>query len=178
MSPGTTAGGDPLSQVPAECLEPFQEFLSGMEPAASAYDFEAGGLHDWEQFMIALIPVATEMVTAYQETECLQATGSPDPGMYGAVLAWTQQNAPGSLTYLEVQEEMQEMGLPSGEGCSDFLEIHEEYVARGGTVFDLTRAERFHVYSTFGAINQWCGLQTAGEYTFRPEVLAYMVLEG
>lgn len=178
-SPTVTTTADPTSSVPPECLEPFQQFLIDMELAASTYDFEGAGLHDWEQFTIAIIPAATEMVTAYGQTMCLDpTTGSPDPAIYAAILDWTQQNAPGSLTWLEVQEEMQEMGLRSGENCSDFLEIHEEYVARGGTVFDLTRAERFHAYSTFGSINQWCDLRTAGDYTFRSDVLAYMVLEG
>lgn len=169
---------DPITAVPPECIEPFQEFLVGMEPAASAYDFETAGLHDWEQFIIAILPAASEMVEAYGQTSCLDpVTGSPDPAIYAAIVDWTEQNAPGSLTWLEVQEEMQEMGLTSGESCSDFLEIHEDYVARGGTVFDLTRAERFHAYSTFGSINQWCDLRTAGDYTFRADVLAFMMLE-
>jgi hypothetical protein len=164
-----TAGSDPLGTVPAECIEPFQEFLIDLEPAASAYDFEAGSLHEWELFMIALVPVATELVGAYQQTDCMTAdTGDVDPAIYPAVIEWTRQNAPGSLTYLEVTQEM--AGLPNGDECSDYIGIHEDYVARGGTVFDLTRAERFHVYNTFGAITNWCGLRTAGEYTFRPEV--------
>ncbi len=177
LSPGTTGSPEAVSldDLPAECIDPVKKFVIDIEPVVSVFDYEAGTLYDFEDMTIGLLPIATALYNQLQGTECLGTTGPIEGDAYPALIEFARQEAPGSVTWLEVQDEIQ--GLPSGETCSEYIESVQAFVDRGGTVFDLSRAERFLVYNQFGAVNAWCGLQTAGEYTNRPEVLAFMVLD-
>ncbi len=173
----TTVGSESVSldDLPPECVEPIKTFVEDIEPVVSVFDYETGTLEDFEQMTIGLLPIVSALYGVLQATPCVGTTGPIQGDAYPALIAFAQQEAPGSVAWLEVQRDVQD--YPYGEGCSEYIENLQTYVEQGGTVFDLTVAERFHAYNLFGSVMAWCPLQTGGEYSNRPEVLAFMVLD-
>ncbi|HEY6634467.1 MAG TPA: hypothetical protein VI141_02525 [Acidimicrobiia bacterium] len=177
-SPATSTTQDPaslLESLSPECLAALETFVIAIEDVVVDYDYDAARLFEFEDLTIGLIPPFTAFAGALQTAGCATDEGPITGDAYPALIAFAQQNAPGSVGYLQIQAEMQ--SLPVGESCSEYIEIVTEYVARGGTVADLTRAERFHVFGLIGSINAWCPLQTAGAFTTTSEMQAYLETE-
>lgn len=177
-SPAASTTQDPaqlLESLPPECVEPLKTFVIAIEDVVADYDYEAARLFEFEDLTIGLIAPFTAFAGALNAADCTSDEGPITDDAYPALIAFAEANAPGSVDYLRIQDEMQ--SLPAGESCTDYIDIVTDYVARGGTVADLTAAERFHAFGLIGSINAWCPLQTAGAFTTTSEMQAYLETE-
>jgi hypothetical protein len=167
MAGETTGGGT----VPSECLDVVQGFLQEIEPIVSTFDFQGGDIEDYLQLLMDQYPALTTLAEGVVGAQCGEMTQVVDPEMAPDLLAWAEQNAPGTVAYLEI---MTAETPERGNDCQAFIDTMQGYVDQGGAFADLEPSEKHDVANLYAAITSWCGLQTAGEYLSRPEVEGFL----
>lgn len=164
---GKTSGGT----VPAECVEVVEVFLQEIEPTVAGFDFEGGDIEDYLQLLMDQYPALTALAAGVLDARCEQTAGVVDPELAPDLMAWAEQNTPGTMTYLRI---LMAETPDRGNDCQTFIDTMQGYVDQGGAFADLEPSEKHDVANLYAAITSWCGLQTAGEYLSRPEVEGFL----
>jgi hypothetical protein len=181
-APATTAGNAPvtsaaggMSEEAQACLETVHDWIVAIEDDAGAVDFETVSFHDYQLFLVQIVPSAQAMIDEFQERGCLTIDQEAlDPASQD-VIQWAEVNAPGAVEYLELQQADEELDVV-GDCVSD-VEAMQAYVDGGGTVMDLSVRQRIHTYNLAGSIIQWCSLEVGERFVSSAEVSAFLEIE-
>jgi hypothetical protein len=167
----TIAAGTAGSTYPAECLEAVRGFLADIEPLVVDFDFVGGDIHAYLQLLAEQVPAMTVLAERSVAAQCEASNQLISPDMADELMAYAQDETPGSLAFLEIMS-----GEPAerGSDCQSYIGAMQGYVDQGGVFADLTPAEKYDVTTLYAAITSWCALQTAGEYLGRPETEGFL----
>jgi hypothetical protein len=129
-SPSTTGDtGGNSGDIPQECIDALNAYTIDIEEVVAGYDFENAGLREFEAMTIGLVPAASALVETLQGSGCLELNGPFSTGVYPALIDFAKKEAPGAVTYLEVQQAI--AGMPLGGSCSDDIDALQAYVDGG-----------------------------------------------
>jgi hypothetical protein len=167
----TSTAASAGSTYPAECLEAVRGFMIDIEPTVESFDFEGGDINAYLDLLTAQVPALTSLADRFLTAQCEMSEQLVTPQMADELMAFVEQEAPGTVVFLEIMSG----GRPErGDDCEAFTGAMQGYVDRGGVFADLTPAEKYDVANLYAAITNWCGLQTAGEYLSRPAVEGFL----
>jgi len=168
----TTAATAGFGDVPEVCLEAIQAFFVAIQGEWADYDFENATYVDYAETQNATIPAQMSLSEAMQNPVCAESAALLSPDGYPALLSWAETEAPGAVGYLEMSRAASD--LSTGTTCRDNIDDFQVYVDRGGTVADVSAAERWHVFGMAAFIDIWCPLQVGPAFLSQPEVEAFL----
>jgi hypothetical protein len=174
-SPESEASPTPsneLAEASQACIDAFVRFLVDVEDTVAGFDFAGASLEDYSSLSISLIPAVEALAGRAEGNRCAGRNGAPSAELIDPLIELARSEAPGSVAYLELLLAVSE--LRTSESCTEDIDALQTYVDAGGTIDDLTTAERWLAFDLATAINSWCSLQTAGEYLSRGEVERFL----
>jgi hypothetical protein len=177
-APGTSstsgASGE-LSEEAQACLDVVHRWVEAVEPAAAGVDFATVGFHDYQLFLVDIVPASQAMIDELSAADCFALPPEDIDPSSVSIVDWARANAPGAVGYLELQNNS--AGLDVVGDCASDVDALQDYVDGGGTVGDLTVEERIHAYNLAGAIIQWCSLEVGNRFVSQPEIEAFLEIE-
>jgi hypothetical protein len=189
-SVSTTLATDPPTTAPTsegsvdaiyqQCLDAVIDYLKEIEDDVASVDFATASLTEYQLVLVALLPAQEALYAKMMDIGCFE--GADDPvdfnspaGSNSLLMDLARMEAPGVIPYLELTQAMAD--LPTGD-CRDNIAALQAYVDRGGTVSDLSVAERIHAFNLTGLILQWCSLQTGHGFVYSSAVTTFLEIEG
>jgi len=157
------------------CMDAFLAFLVDIEDLVAGFDFEHASLFDYRDFALAQEPSTRKLYTRVQGGRCVGAGGQPPETILPLIMDRAKREAPGSVPYLELLLAMSD--LRTAGSCREDQRALLRYVRAGGTVSDVTVAERFHAYSLAASIDLTCGLRGAATFLGRGDVQRFLELD-
>jgi hypothetical protein len=151
----TTDATAVFAHIPEVCVDAIQTYLIAIEEPLAAYDFETSGWYDFVELQLAMFAAQEPLTEVVQDPACAEAAGLLDPENSTALLGWAETAAPGTVTFLEVSRDLNDLSI--GE-CETSIGDLQAYVNRGGTVADISTVERWHAFNLVAYILTWCDL--------------------
>lgn len=151
----TTAATAVFADIPEVCVAAIQTYLIAIEEPLAVYDFETSGWSDFVELQLAMSAAQEPLSEVVQAPACTEAAGLLDPENSTALLGWAETAAPGTVTFLEVSRDLNDMSIGD---CETSIGDLQAYVDRGGTVADISTVERWHAFNLVAYILTWCDL--------------------
>lgn len=176
-APATTQGEtdngsvSALSDMPAECLDAFDDFLLDIEPLVENFDFNNATQADFEEFAGDMEDVSApfeEMTTNCPELD-LEGLDSIQ-----AMREYAADVAPGTVAYFEyIEAVMGSSSVASGD-CEADIEALMAYVEGGTPMNELTLTDVTTVSGLLQAVSTECSAERFAEFVGDPEVSAFL----
>lgn len=94
------AGSASLDDMPQECIDALVGYLQVIEPVVEGVDFGSASVEDLESLGTELERVSEEYAASIQALDCPDPEGS-DEEAFDAIIALAEEEAPGTVPYLE-----------------------------------------------------------------------------
>jgi alkanesulfonate monooxygenase SsuD/methylene tetrahydromethanopterin reductase-like flavin-dependent oxidoreductase (luciferase family) len=157
-------------------------YLREVEPVIEGVDFNAATADEFEAITAELQPATDAYEAEIDAQGCddlnLDVT---DEEAFAALIDLAQQEAPGTVAYLEWIRDF--AGAVTGDGggggsvsgdCETDIAAIQEFVDRGGTMSDLTMGEVATVTQLITSISTNCTLTRFQEFTSQEDVMEFM----
>jgi hypothetical protein len=151
----TTAATAVFADIPQVCVDAIQTYLIAIEEPLGVYDFETSGWYDYVELQLAMVAAQEPLADVLQAPACAEAAGLLNPENSTALLGWAETAAPGSVAFLEVSRDLNDMSIVD---CETSIGDLQAYVDRGGSVADISTVERWHAFNLVAYILTWCDL--------------------
>lgn len=177
-SSGTeTTVPEALSDMPEECIDALVTYLQAIEPAVEDVDFADPSGPNLTELSSEIEASTAEATAEFESIECPDPLGGDDAARFEAVISIAEQEAPGTVAYLEWVS-----GLAAGFGdasevsgdCETDITTLQTIVDEGATMSDLTMAQVIEVGSLIASISTACSPARAEEFLAQEDVAAFL----
>jgi hypothetical protein len=166
-----------LADMPEECIDALVTYLQAVEPAVEDVDFEDPTGPDIEALSSEIAELTQGATAEFESIECPDPLGGDDVARFEAVIAIAEQEAPGTVGYLEWVA-----GLATGFGdssevsgdCETDITALQAIVGEGETMSDLTMTQVIEVGSLVASISTSCSPERAEEFFAEEDVAAFL----
>jgi hypothetical protein len=165
-----------LADMPEECVDALVDYLRAIEPTVEGVDFENMGEGQLETVMAELEGLSGDVTSEIERLDCPDPSGGDDEA-FAAVIALAQQEAPGTVGYLEwvaaFASGFEDIGEASGD-CETDIAALQSIIDQGGSMGDLTMTQVVEAGSLVASISTSCDAARAEEFFAQADVAAFL----
>jgi hypothetical protein len=163
--------------MPEECIDALVSYLQAIEPAVDGVDFENIDETELGTVMSELEAQTADATAEFENLECPDPLGNDNEARFAAVIAIAEQEAPGTVSYLEWVA-----GLATGFGeasevsgdCETDITALQAIIDEGGAMSDLTMTQVVEVGSLVASISTSCRPERAEEFFAQGDVAEFL----
>lgn len=176
----TTSEGDrgtvSFDDMPPECVDALVGLLQAIEPALEGVDFETLTASDMEALGTEMEALGEDYGGTLEDLDCPEPEGS-DEEAFAAMIEIAQQEAPGTVGYLEWIQSFataaDSMGEASGD-CETDIAAFELIVEENESMSTLTMEEIVEVGGLVTSISTVCSPERAQEFLSQDNVAGFL----
>jgi hypothetical protein len=163
--------------MPEECIDALVNYLQAIEPAVEGVDFEDPTGPDIDALGNEIEQLTGDATAEFENLECPDPLGNDDEARFDAVISIAEQEAPGTVAYLEwvaaFAAGFGEASEVSGD-CETDIGALQAMIDQGGTMSDLTMTQVIEVGSLVASISTSCSPERAEEFFAQESVTAFL----
>lgn len=168
-----------LSDMPPQCIELLGEFLRKLEPTVSAVDWEKATLAEFQTIADQFEADSSSFDTEAAAAGCDKYDLDPsDENQFEQMAALAAAEAPGTLGFINFLRALASSETDDGEvlpsDCDGTIGEIESYLAKGGTMQDLTITEVTRLSQLLTAIGANCTQEEANAFYGREDVTDFV----
>lgn len=170
---------DDFGDMPAECVDLLASFLRKIEPTVSSIDWDEATLADFEAFSEEFQADSTSFDAQISATGCnrYNLNGSDDR-QFEQMVELAAAEAPGTLGFLQFLNSLASSATatsdPVPSDCAGNIAAVEEFLARGGSMQDLTMAEVTRLGQLMTGVSDNCTAEESTAFFARDDLTAYL----
>ncbi len=176
---GDTITVDDFGDMPQECIDLLGSFLRKIEPKVSSVDWDKATLADFEAITKELEADSTSFDAETSAAGCnrYSLTGSDDR-QFEQMAELAAAEAPGTVGFLQFLNSLAGSATDTGESipsdCAGTIAAVEEFLARGGSMQDLTMAEVTGLGQLMTGVSDNCTAEESSAFFAREDLTTYL----
>jgi hypothetical protein len=178
-SDDTTITVDDFGDMPPQCIELLSTFLKQIEPTVSAIDWDTATLGDFEDFEDSFKTQsdAFDAETAAAGCDKYSLTGT-DQTQLEQMSELAAAEAPGTLGFIKFLGALTTAATATAgdlpTDCAGSIAAIEPYLAKGGTMTDMTMADLTRFGQLMPTISSNCTAEEAAAFYARADLTAFI----
>ena len=173
------SNGSAAEAMPQECIDLLGSFLRKIEPNVSTVDWDKATLADFEAFTQEIEADSNSFDAEISAAGCnrYSLTGSDDR-QFEQMAELAAAEAPGTVEYLQFLNSLAGSATATGESipsdCAGTIAAVEEFLARGGSMQDLTMPEVTRLGQLMTGVSDSCAAEESSAFFAREDLTTYL----
>jgi hypothetical protein len=170
---------DDFGDMPAECVDLLASFLRKIEPTVSSIDWDEATLADFEAFGEEFEADSTSFDAQISAAGCNRySLSGSDDRQFEQIAELAAAEAPGTVGFLQFLNSLASSATATSEpipsDCAGTIAAVEEFLARGGSMQDLTMAELTRLGQLMTGVSDNCTAEESTAFFARDDLTAYL----
>ena len=168
-----------IGDMPEECVDLLSSFLKKIEPTVSSINWDEATLADFGALGEAFEADSTSFDSQISAAGCDRySLSGTDNTQFEQIASLAAAEAPGTVGFLQYLNSLSSSATDTSEpiptDCDDTIAAVEEFLARGGSMKDLTMAELTRLGQLMTGVGQNCTIEESTAFFARDDLTVYL----